>query len=48
MVQNARLYAKAAGMTDIDAIFKFTGYFAVPFLVFEVIFKLMQVPAPAV
>merc|ERR1711865_1064957 len=42
MVQNARLYAKAAGITDTDAIFKFTGYFAVPFLVFEVIFKLMQ------
>jgi len=42
MVQNAKLYAQAAGITDTDAIFMFAGYFAVPFLICEVLFKLMQ------
>ena len=46
MVQNAKLYAQAAAITDTDAIFMFAGYFAVPFLIFEVLFKLMQVFTP--
>ena len=40
--RNAALYAEAAGVSKEEATMSFSGWFALPYLGFEVIFKLLQ------
>eukprot|EP00656_Telonema_subtile_P046490 TRINITY_DN5296_c0_g1_i3.p1 TRINITY_DN5296_c0_g1~~TRINITY_DN5296_c0_g1_i3.p1 ORF type:complete len:512 (-),score=149.29 TRINITY_DN5296_c0_g1_i3:66-1601(-) len=40
--RNAALYAEATGISKQDALLKFAGWFALPYLGFEVLMKLLQ------